>query len=70
MRLISKGDDCYIKLEDKTTGELFAKCPIETYPSLAIESVNDSSRYFVLRIQDENGEPFDYDVNQDLCMKS
>ncbi|KAK9871823.1 hypothetical protein WA026_014279 [Henosepilachna vigintioctopunctata] len=55
MRLISKGDECSIKLEDKTTGELFAKCPIESYPGVSIESVSDSSRYFVLRIQDDNG---------------
>ncbi|KAL3268140.1 hypothetical protein HHI36_007267 [Cryptolaemus montrouzieri] len=55
MRLVSKGNECSIKLEDKTTGELFARCPIEAYPSVAIESVSDSSRYFVLRIQDDNG---------------
>lgn len=56
MRLISKGNELAIKLEDKNTGELFAKCPIEAYPGVAIESVTDSSRYFVLRIQDDNGE--------------
>lgn len=56
MRLISKGSELAIKLEDKNTGELFAKCPIEAYPGVAIESVTDSSRYFVLRIQDDNGE--------------
>ncbi|CAB3378760.1 Hypothetical predicted protein [Cloeon dipterum] len=55
MKLVSKGNDCTIKLEDKNSGELFAKCPIETYPGMAIEAVADSSRYFVLRIQDDNG---------------
>lgn len=55
MRLVVKGNECSIKLEDKASGELFAKCPIETYPSVAIESVSDSSRYFVLRIQDDTG---------------
>ncbi|GJQ75565.1 hypothetical protein Trydic_g17646 [Trypoxylus dichotomus] len=55
LRLIAKGEECFIKLEDKTTGELFAKCPIEVYPGPSIEAVNDSSRYFVLRIQDDNG---------------
>ncbi|XP_066253171.1 NECAP-like protein CG9132 [Euwallacea similis] len=55
MRLISKGTELAIKLEDKNSGELFAKCPIEAYPGVAIESVSDSSRYFVLRIQDDNG---------------
>ena len=55
MRLVSQGDAVSIKLEDKTTGALFAKCPIEQYPSIAVEPVADSSRYFVLRIQDDNG---------------
>ncbi|CAG9865410.1 unnamed protein product [Phyllotreta striolata] len=55
MRLISKGNECYIKLEDKNSGELFAKCPIDTYPGISIEAVSDSSRYFVLRIMDDNG---------------
>jgi len=55
MRLVSQGDTITIKLEDKVTGELFAKCPIEQYPGIAVEPVTDSSRYFVLRIQDDNG---------------
>ncbi|KAK7794581.1 hypothetical protein R5R35_003596 [Gryllus longicercus] len=55
LRLVSKEKDCVLKLEDKTTGELFAKCPIDQYPGLAIESVTDSSRYFVIRIQDDGG---------------
>nr|CAI5841297.1 unnamed protein product [Callosobruchus analis] len=55
MRLICKGNELSIKLEDKNSGELFAKCPIEAYPGIAIEAVNDSSRYFVLRIMDDNG---------------
>lgn len=56
MRLVAKGKECMLKLEDKTSGELFAKCPIEKYPGVAIEPVSDSSRYFVLRIQDDNGK--------------
>lgn len=56
MRLVNRKDECIVKLEDKVTGELFAKCPIDKYPGVAIESVTDSSRYFVLRIQDEGGE--------------
>ncbi|OAD58653.1 hypothetical protein WN48_10537 [Eufriesea mexicana] len=55
MRLVSQGDSITIKLEDKVTRELFAKCPIEQYPGIAVEPVTDSSRYFVLRIQDDNG---------------
>lgn len=60
MRLVSKGNECAVKLEDKTSGELFAKCPIDAYPGIAIEPVTDSSRYFVLRIQDDNGGWFWY----------
>ena len=55
MRLIAKGKECVLKLEDKASGELFAKCPIDTYPGIALEAVSDSSRYFVLRIQDDSG---------------
>ncbi|XP_049867106.1 NECAP-like protein CG9132 [Pectinophora gossypiella] len=55
MRLVAKGEELIMKLEDKTTGELFAKCPIDKYPGVALESVTDSSRYFVVKIQDDNG---------------
>ncbi|CAK1582046.1 unnamed protein product [Parnassius mnemosyne] len=55
MRLVAKGDELIMKLEDKATGELFAKCPIDKYPGVALEAVTDSSRYFVVRIQDDNG---------------
>lgn len=55
MRLVAKGEELIIKLEDKASGELFAKCPIDKYPGVALESVTDSSRYFVVRIQDDNG---------------
>lgn len=39
-------------------GELFAQAPIEQYPGLAVETVADSSRYFVIRIQDGTGKGF------------
>ena len=54
MRMVSSGAALNIKLEDNT-GQLFANCPVESYPGVAIEPVSDSSRYFVLRIQDDNG---------------
>jgi adaptin ear-binding coat-associated protein 1/2 len=53
--MVLRGTQLSIKLEDKTNGALFANCPVEAYPGVAIESVSDSSRYFVLRIQDDNG---------------
>ncbi|XP_052855934.1 NECAP-like protein CG9132 [Drosophila gunungcola] len=55
MRLVAKGTTVVLKLEDKTSGALFANCPIDTYPGVAIEAVSDSSRYFVIRVQDDNG---------------
>lgn len=53
--MVSKGPQLLIKLEDKITGQLYANCPIEAYPGIAIEAVSDSSRYFVLRIMDDSG---------------
>ena len=32
---------------------------MKEYPGVAVETVSDSSRYFVLRIQDDNGEDVD-----------
>lgn len=36
-------------------GELFAQAPVEQFPGIAVEGVTDSSRYFVIRIEDGNG---------------
>ena len=52
--MVTKGTSLSVKLEDKTSGALFATCPIDSYPGIAIEPVSDSSRYFVLRILDES----------------
>lgn len=54
LRVVAKAGNCYIKLEDKA-GDLFAQCPVEQYPGVAVEAVMDSSRYFVIRIQDDSG---------------
>ncbi|CAF1597070.1 unnamed protein product [Adineta ricciae] len=56
LKIISKGDKCLIRLEDRNTGAHFATCPIESYPSIAVETVEDSTRYFVIRVQNENGQ--------------
>jgi hypothetical protein len=64
------------RLEDNNTGELFAACPVQAGKREAsVESVSDSSRYFVLRISDgagkhafigvgftERNEAFDFNV--------
>lgn len=55
MRLMQKEKTVKIKLEDKGSGELFAACPIDVYPGPAVESVTDSSRYFVIKIVDVGG---------------
>ncbi|NWI85370.1 NECP2 protein, partial [Pitta sordida] len=55
LRGTAKGSTAFIKLEDKSSGELFAQAPVEQFPGVAVESVTDSSRYFVLRIEDGNG---------------
>ncbi|KAI2647875.1 Adaptin ear-binding coat-associated protein 2 [Labeo rohita] len=44
-----------IDLVIKSPGELFAQAPVDQYPGLAVEAVTDSSRYFVIRIEDGNG---------------
>jgi len=53
MRVMEKRKQVILKLEDKGSNELFAACPIDTYPGPAIEAVTDSSRYFVIRIVNE-----------------
>lgn len=55
MRVVVKSGSLLIKLEDKSSGQLFAQAPVDTYPGVAIEAVSDSSRYFVIRVQDDNG---------------
>ncbi len=36
-------------------GELFAMCPVDAHPGVAVEPVSDSSRYFILRLLDPSG---------------
>ncbi|KAK3743310.1 hypothetical protein RRG08_007548 [Elysia crispata] len=55
LRVVAKEKELFIKLEDKNSGELFAQCPVEAHPGIAVEPVMDSSRYFVLRIKDDSG---------------
>ncbi|KAI9365857.1 hypothetical protein BD770DRAFT_377393 [Pilaira anomala] len=57
MRIISKGKSCEIRMEDNSTGELFAVCPYEIHGN-SVEAVLDSSRYFVLKIESEGRHAF------------
>ncbi|KAG2484965.1 hypothetical protein HYH03_016262 [Edaphochlamys debaryana] len=50
---MSKGEVCEIRIEDAATGELFVCCPVPYgQRSLCVEPVSDSSRYYVLRVED------------------
>jgi len=74
MRIVSINNKVEIKLED-SSGRLFASAPVLEFPGIAVESVIDSSRYFVLRISDgagrtafigigfgDRGDAFDFNV--------
>jgi len=53
----SKGDTAYVKMESNS-GEIFAVCPVKDNLIAAIEPVTDSSRYFVVRIEDRGKHAF------------
>ncbi|RDX74219.1 Adaptin ear-binding coat-associated protein 2 [Mucuna pruriens] len=55
LKVISKGEECIIKLEDKSTGELYARAFLRNGEPHPVEPVIDSSRYFVLRIEENIG---------------
>ncbi|KAA3671489.1 adaptin ear-binding coat-associated protein 1/2 [Paragonimus westermani] len=55
LRAVAKDKDLTLKLEDRNTGELFAKCPVDAFPGIAVEPVLDSSRYFVIRLMADDG---------------
>lgn len=54
--IVATGSQCTIKLVDRDNGSLFAQCPLDNdNPTLSVEPVVDSSRYFVLRVSDGSG---------------
>jgi len=55
LRIMETNRKVRLKLEDKNSGELFAACPVDTYPGMNVEAVTDSSRYFVIKIVDDSG---------------
>ncbi|GLC33370.1 hypothetical protein PLESTM_000054000 [Pleodorina starrii] len=51
--MVAKGELCEIRLEDPSSGELFAVCPVQYgQRGVCVEPVTDSSRYYVLRVED------------------
>ncbi|KAL0488581.1 adaptin [Acrasis kona] len=76
-KVVARGEKCEVRLEEANSGKIFAVCPINTKGGpQAVEKVTDSSRYFVLRIEDpvtkkhafigigfaERGDAFDFNV--------
>lgn len=55
LKVISKGEECIIRLEDKSTGELYARAFLRKGEPHPVEAVIDSSRYFVLRVEENIG---------------
>ena len=55
MRLVSISDKLFLRIEDETTGQLYAQAPILKYPGPSVQPVTDSSRYFVIKVQSHTG---------------
>lgn len=55
LRLFSIDEKIEIRLEDRNTGQLFGKAPISGLNNSDFEPVTDSSRYFVIRLRNDNG---------------
>ncbi|CAL9199712.1 unnamed protein product [Musa hybrid cultivar] len=57
LRVVSCGNRCEIRLEDPGSGELFAACfVLPGQRESSVEPALDSSRYFVLKIEDGRGK--------------
>lgn len=55
IRLISKGDSCFLRIEDSTTGQLYCQAPVLAYPGPQVQPVVDSRRYFVVKVVSDTG---------------
>jgi len=55
LRLISKGEKLFLRIEDSNTGELYCQAPVLSYPGPQVQPVVDSRRYFVVRVVSDTG---------------
>lgn len=55
MRLISKGDDCFLHFGDSITGQVYYQAPILAYSGLQVQTVPDSRRYLFVEILSDTG---------------
>lgn len=56
LQIITKENEFYIKLNEVASGMPFGKCPVDKYPGPTVETVADSSRYFVIKVANEIGQ--------------
>lgn len=53
LKVVAQDDKLEVRLEDTSTGELFGVCPVPRGQAhVAVEQASDSSRNFVLRLED------------------
>ncbi|KAI5119945.1 hypothetical protein M0805_002134 [Coniferiporia weirii] len=57
LRIIERSAGVTLRFEDATTGELFAQTPYDPQKP-SVEAVLDSSRYFVIRVEDAGKKAF------------
>lgn len=55
LRLISKGEKCFLRIEDSNTGALYCQAPVLTFPGPQVQPVVDSRRYYVVKVVSDTG---------------
>eukprot|EP00919_Chromeraceae_sp_WS-2016_P073762 GHVR01174387.1.p1 GENE.GHVR01174387.1~~GHVR01174387.1.p1 ORF type:complete len:354 (+),score=122.09 GHVR01174387.1:52-1113(+) len=56
LRITAKGTTCCVNLLDAESGNLFASCPVPENQEQAVERAVDSTRYFVLKVENGKGK--------------
>lgn len=52
LRVISKGKECFLRIEDSSSGALYCQAPVTEFPGPQVQPVTDSRRYFVIKVVD------------------